>query len=299
MIILKETMTRQLKSCKWGYRANPLSVCEPCTSPLPLYDWMYLLFMVLISFVLHCIAIDINTNRKSSYSTVLMHTSAFLECSIAALCTLLLLSPTSELRLHSCGVTSIQDWYSVFYNPTLQGGTTLHCTQEVVYPLYTSVMIYFSLQIPAMIIFRPIFSNKRFTQRGVDSASPIYGALYFLPLLVLLQTVAGGIIYYSFPYLALILSVVSLTVHLSHFQDQNISALFSQSLCNARSFCILLLCFFLHGYGIFSLVISMMDISQHSIMAGCLLLLVPAPYLIYILTSKHTDPEKLDSHTVQ
>ncbi|KAF6038411.1 JKAMP [Bugula neritina] len=164
----------------------------------------------------HCSATGTALYIFSSYSTVLMHTSAFLECSIAALCTLLLLSPTSELRLHSCGVTSIQDWYSVFYNPTLQGGTTLHCT--VVYPLYTSVMIYFSLQIPAMIIFRPIFSNKRFTQRGVDSASPIYGALYFLPLLVLLQTVAGGIIYYSFPYLALILSVVSLTVHLSHFR---------------------------------------------------------------------------------
>lgn len=57
-------VTTVLQSCKWGYRANPLSVCEPCTSPLPLYDWMYLLFMVLISFVLHCIAIDINTNRK-------------------------------------------------------------------------------------------------------------------------------------------------------------------------------------------------------------------------------------------
>lgn len=45
-----------------------------------------------------------------------------------------------------------------------------------------------------MLIFRPIFANKRFAKPGVEIGKPIYNALYFLPLLVLIQAVAGGIL---------------------------------------------------------------------------------------------------------
>lgn len=52
------------QACKWGYKPDELSVCRRCMEPLPMYDWFYLGFMALLSFVLHCVAIDVNTNRK-------------------------------------------------------------------------------------------------------------------------------------------------------------------------------------------------------------------------------------------
>ena len=64
----------------------------------------------------------------------------------------------------------------------------------IVFCRYTIVMIYYSLQLPAMLIFRPLFANKRFSKQGVEIGKPIYNALYFIPLLVLVQAVLGGIV---------------------------------------------------------------------------------------------------------
>lgn len=40
-----------------------------------------------------------------------------------------------QLWLYSCGVTQLSDWYTMMKNPKPNYTTTLHCTQEAVYPL--------------------------------------------------------------------------------------------------------------------------------------------------------------------
>lgn len=66
---------------------------------------------------------------------VLQLISALLESVSAAVASLLIMTPSGEFTLYSCGANSIQDWYTVFYNPTIKHSVRLHCTQESVYPL--------------------------------------------------------------------------------------------------------------------------------------------------------------------
>ncbi len=63
------------------------------------------------------------------------HLSSALECSMSALLSVLLLRPAGSLHLVSCPVRSISDWYTMFFNPTVNYTRTLHCTHEAVYPL--------------------------------------------------------------------------------------------------------------------------------------------------------------------
>jgi len=74
------------------------------------------------------------TTLRSS-SLIVLHLSALAESVTAALLTLLLSEPRGSLGLTSCPVTRLEDWYSMLYNPSPNYTTTLHCTQEMVYPL--------------------------------------------------------------------------------------------------------------------------------------------------------------------
>lgn len=60
---------------------------------------------------------------------------ALLETILASIIALLLSKPYGSLKINSCKVEQISDWYPVFYNPKLKFTTTKHCAQEVVYPL--------------------------------------------------------------------------------------------------------------------------------------------------------------------
>ncbi|XP_067942215.1 JNK1/MAPK8-associated membrane protein-like isoform X1 [Watersipora subatra] len=284
------TDIRNCSACLWGYRPTKYSICEKCVNAMPVYDWMYLGFMLLISFVLHSIAIDVQTNRKSR-RMLWMYLSAVLETVAAAVCSLLLVRPVGSLELQSCTVESIQDWYPVFFNPLIFYTTRLNCTQEMVYPLYTIVMIFYALQVPAMLLLRPIFSHRLLSKQGVDTCGPIYSALYFLPIMVLVHSIAAGILYYCYPYVTLLISGISLAIHVSQYDEENALELLLKSLYDGRSFAILTLHWLLHAFGILALI----DIGSNVVLTGCLMLLVPVPYLLYILTAKHTCPRRIDA----
>ena len=66
---------------------------------------------------------------------VIQHVSALAESVLAAAGTLLLTEPLGSVRVASCRVKSLADWYTVAYNPTPNYERTLSCTQEAVYPL--------------------------------------------------------------------------------------------------------------------------------------------------------------------
>ena len=192
-------------ACPRGFQPDIYTVCRRCESTPSFYDWFYLGFMCLLCLSLHWFAIDFTNKRKRSL--VLLHISALVECSISALLTVLLSDPVGTMNIRSCAIQRLSDWYTLFYNPSPDYIYTLHCTQEITYPLYTISMIYYAFCLLMMMIIRPVISWKFVEGRGSKS---IYAALYFLPILIVLQVrqrmhflsymVPGTIYMYSYKY---------------------------------------------------------------------------------------------------
>uniref|UniRef100_A0A803VZV4 JNK1/MAPK8 associated membrane protein n=1 Tax=Ficedula albicollis TaxID=59894 RepID=A0A803VZV4_FICAL len=171
--------------------------------------------MAMLPLVLHWFFIEWYSGKKSS-SALLQHLTALLECGAAAVVTLLLSDPVGSLRIRSCRVKKLSDWYTMLYNPSPDYITTVHCTHEAVYPLYTIVFIYYAFCLVLMMLLRPLLVKKIACGLGrSDRFKSIYAALYFFPILTVLQAVGGGLLYYAFPYIILVLSLVTLAVYMS------------------------------------------------------------------------------------
>lgn len=151
-------------ACPRGYRVNislsEFSECMPCKSNPTTYDWLYLGFMAMLPLILHWFFIDLAAKERwfvlvtftylsvsktisicvdFSFSftkgEIVLHVSAFFEVFISAIITLLIYEPFWSLRIYSCNVSRLSDWYTLFHNPTPNYEKKLYCTQEAVYPL--------------------------------------------------------------------------------------------------------------------------------------------------------------------
>ncbi|XP_041351436.1 JNK1/MAPK8-associated membrane protein-like [Gigantopelta aegis] len=274
----------QCGACPRGYQPDDQSLCVRCTGHLMLYDQLYLGFMALLSLVLHWFFIEFTTRRKKR--VIILHLCALIESVLAAVLTLVMSDPMGSLNIRSCSVRHLSDWYTLLYNPSINYTTTLHCTQEMVYPLYSMVMIYYSLSLIFLLITRTFVSYKFVESRGTKS---IYAALYFLPILIVVQAVFGGLLYYAFPYIILVVSVVTSAIHLASMKDQNIKDLIIDSFTSVRNLTILVGHWILHAYGI----ISLTELKNPSFELP-LLALVPFPALFYVLTVRCSNPDELD-----
>nr|XP_023681261.1 JNK1/MAPK8-associated membrane protein isoform X4 [Paramormyrops kingsleyae] len=180
--------------CPRGERTNLQKICEKCTESPELYDWLYLGFMAMLPLVLHWFFIEWYSGKKSS-SALFQHVTALLECGVAAVVTLLVNDPVGQLSIRSCRVQMLSDWYTMLYNPSPDYVTTLHCTQEAVFPLYTIVLIYYAFCLVLMMLLRPLLVKKIACGLGKsDRFKSIYAALYFFPILTVLQAVGGGLL---------------------------------------------------------------------------------------------------------
>uniref|UniRef100_A0A674PG89 Jnk1/mapk8 associated membrane protein n=1 Tax=Takifugu rubripes TaxID=31033 RepID=A0A674PG89_TAKRU len=180
--------------CPRGERTNLQKICERCTESPELYDWLYLGFMAMLPLVLHWFFIEWYSGKKSS-SALLQHVTAMLECSVSAVITLLVTEPVGTLGIRSCRVQMLSDWYTMLYNPSPDYVNTLHCTQEAVYPLYTIILIYYAFCLVMMMLLRPLLVKKIACGLGKsDRFKSIYAALYFFPILTVLQAVGGGLL---------------------------------------------------------------------------------------------------------
>lgn len=273
-------------ACPRGYRTEGLSVCTECNNSPQFYDWLYLGFMALLALVLHWFSIDTASKRRSFCKEVLvLHISALLEIVIAAILTLLMSDPTGSLAVRSCRTQRLSDWYTLLHNPSPNYDKMLHCTQEAVYPLYTMVFIFYALSVMLMLLVRPWLVKRFLPNHGKMS---IYAALYFFPTLALIHAVFGGLIYYSFPYVVIILSVISNAAHFAFKLDQSMRYLIVSTLSDTRNIVILLGHWILHAYGIIAI-----TQLQDPVLDKALLALVPLPAVFYILTARFTDPNKL------
>ncbi|XP_054546757.1 JNK1/MAPK8-associated membrane protein-like isoform X4 [Talpa occidentalis] len=183
--------------CPRGQRTNAQKYCQPCTQYPELYDWLYLGFMAMLPLVLHWFFIEWYSGKKSS-SALFQHITALFECSMAAIITLLVSVPVGVLYIHSCRVLMLSDWYTMLYNPSPDYITTVHCTHEAVYPLYTIVFIYYAFCLVLMMLLRPLLVKKIACGLGKsDRFKSVYAALYFFPILTILQAVGGGLLLFS------------------------------------------------------------------------------------------------------
>ncbi|CAD6231814.1 GSCOCG00001599001-RA-CDS [Cotesia congregata] len=273
-------------ACPRGFRTNSSSACVPCDEMPIFYDWLYLGFMALLALVLHWFCIDMVALRRNiPKEVIVIHLSALLEIVCASLITLQVTNPVGSFEIRSCRARKLSDWYTLLHNPSPNYENSLHCTQEAVYPLYTMVFIFYSLSVTIMILIRPLIVRKFLPKQGKYS---IYAALYFFPILALLHAVGGGLIYYSFPYITIILSVLSNAAHFAFKLNQTMKSLLFSSISDVRNVIVILGHWLLHGYGIMA-VATLRSVNIHPTM----LLLVPLPALFYIITARFTDPHKL------
>ncbi|XP_002001191.3 JNK1/MAPK8-associated membrane protein [Drosophila mojavensis] len=262
--------------CPRGTRVNASFACTPCRDELTSYSWLYLCFMSMLPFMMHCFFIDMDAkDRKFSRKQLILTASAFVEVALSALMAILFMEPMWELSLYACEVRKLTDWYTLFYNPNPNYETTYHCTQEAVYPLQTIVLVYYFLCLLNMFLIRPIVSSTF----DVRSKAPIYSALYFMPLLTLIHGTCCGLIYYSFPYLSIAMSMVANAIHYSLKLDQTQKALLLSSVWDVKNAVIITVHWLLLAFGICSL-------NYHY----ALLCLVPFPSMFYIMTVHFTDP---------
>ncbi|CAG4957665.1 unnamed protein product [Colias eurytheme] len=278
---LSDNSWSECGACPRGYRTNASSYCVECADEPTLYDWQYLGFMVLLPLVLHWFFIDMVAPGKKKATTVTQHFCAFIEVLTGTIGALLVLPPTGSLALHVCTPKALSDWYTLLHNPQPDYKETLHCTQEAVYPLYTIVLLIYAFSLLLTVTLRPILLAWLKNNAGKQA---IYSALYFYPILVLTHTVAAGLIYCAFPYIIIIISMMTSASHFSIKIDQSAPALLVSSVKNARNLIILLGHWLIHAYGIISLT---------GFKELWYLTLVPAPALFYILTAQFTDPMKI------
>ncbi|XP_078516738.1 JNK1/MAPK8-associated membrane protein isoform X1 [Lissotriton helveticus] len=271
--------------CPRGQRTtDQLKICRPCEESPELYDWLFLGFMAMLPLVLHWFFIEWYSGKKSS-SALFQHATALFECSVAAIVTLLVSHPVGRLYIQSCRVKMLSDWYTMLYNPSPDYITTVHCTQEAVYPLYTIVFIYYAFCLVLMMMLRPLLVKKIACGLGKsDRFKSIYAALYFFPVLTLLQAVGGGLLYYAFPYIVLVLSLVTLAVYMSASEIES----FNDLLVRKKRLIVLFSHWLLHAYGIIS--ITRVEKLERDLP---LLALVPTPALFYLLTAKFTEPARI------
>ncbi|XP_055851354.1 JNK1/MAPK8-associated membrane protein [Episyrphus balteatus] len=257
--------------CPTGFRINEQRQCVPCVLDPTCYDMLFLGFMFMLPLIMHFYFI--NHCCKNLKEQVVIFGSAVLELVCSAVISILLMDPVGSFRLHTCGVKQFSDWYTLFYNPSPNYVSKLHCTQEAVYPLQTMVLLFYFMCLVLMLIMR-FFLKSVF---GIYKKRAVYSAMYFFPILMFLHSMACGLIYYGFPYLSIFISMITNAWHQSTKSNRPIQTIFKST----KSLIITGGHWFFLAFGIVSL-------RHHFIF----LLLVPIPFFFYSLTLPFTDPSE-------
>ncbi|CAB3977498.1 JNK1 MAPK8-associated membrane -like, partial [Paramuricea clavata] len=145
---------------------------------------------------------------------------------------------------------------------------------------YTMVLYYYAFCVLLLLLARPIILMKLCDGQGRKC---IYAALYFLPITAMIHGACAGLLYYSYPYLLLIGSVLSTAILLAKKKITN----FKDLLAKKDIIAILIGHWFLHAFSL----IALTEWSEPK-MDGPLFLLVFFPSLFYIMTVRLSDPYK-------
>ncbi|XP_025425655.1 JNK1/MAPK8-associated membrane protein [Sipha flava] len=287
-------------SCPSGTRVNVnLSyICQLCTDTPSPYDLMYLLFMAAVPLLFHTVYIDLSlssiswasqvkSGRKKTKTIMILNISAILEVIIAAVTTVLAVDPMGELVIQSCRTKWLSDWYTVLYNPTPYYLESLRCTQEAVYPLYSMIFIFYFACIIVLLTVRPLLCAY-FSLNCGAYLKTVYAGLYFFPIAAVIHAFLGGIVYVTFPYIVIVVSVISSAIHFASEINQSAKHLIKHTVCVPRNILIVAIHWVSHGFGI----IAITQLANPSI-DYALLLLIPLPTIFYIATTRLSEPSKI------
>nr|CAG4635001.1 EOG090X0BGA [Alona affinis] len=295
-----ETIWSACGSCPRGSRVNGTWACIECPSSPSAYDWMYLAFMLLLGLLVQWYSIDSsqhhpqtgsnnNNNLKFCFKVLCLHFSAFVETSLAAIITLLANEPYGLFTLRSCPAQKLSDWYTLLHNPNPNYEETLHCAQEAVYPLYSLVFMHYGLSVLMLLLIRP-WVNKALEIKGRAASMPIYAGLYLFPALTLIHGTMAGLIYYSFPSIIILLSLMSHAFHFASRSDQSWRVLLQETVSSFHNLIVVLGHWILHGFGLVALTMWL-----DAALLATILTLVPVPTFLYVVFARFTDPGKFHS----
>lgn len=290
----KDGVFSQCGACAGGSRVNSSWRCEGCEDMPSTYDWMYLCFMACVPLLLNTIFIHISVN-KHSHHHLIFHLSALLESTFSFLLSLLFYPPIGSLHLLTCASRDLSDWYSIFLNPTIDYTYTLYCSQDAVYPLYSIVFVMNVTNLTLTLIMRVLLS------RCLHHPCPcsLYASLFLHPPLATIHALFAGLIYYTYPYIILVVSMVTNAMHFASFQAKTPGGLLKELVCSVGHMCIL----FMHTTCVSFAVFSLLQCSPFA-HEFSLFFIVPLPPLIYIITAPFTQPHLLTptdkelSHTI-
>ncbi|XP_050524542.1 JNK1/MAPK8-associated membrane protein [Daktulosphaira vitifoliae] len=296
--LLANGRTSDCGSCPTGTRVNAFHMCQPCTDTPSSYDWMYLLFMAVVPLLFHAVYIDLSSiswasqvksdnSRNKTKTKIVLYISATLEVITAATLAVLAVDPLGQISIRSCRTQWLSDWYTVLYNPTPDYHEPLRCTQEAVYPMYSMIFIFYLGCVITLLTFRPIFSAY-FNLSGSLYLKTLYAGLYFFPIAAVTHAFLGGIIYMTFPYIVIVLSVVSSAIHFATEINQSTRYLIVNTVCVPRNILIVAIHWISHGFGI----VAITQLANPPV-DYALLLLVPLPTVFYIATTRISEPSKI------
>ncbi|CAJ0961113.1 unnamed protein product, partial [Mesorhabditis belari] len=290
------------QACPWGWRVPPLthlhpstlsdpraSICEPCLSPLPAYDWLYLLFVAILPILINCFFVHYYSSKRMSLSRneVLELGCCIVEGVLAAVASLLVMPPRWSLNLYGCHKTLIEEWYPALHNPQTFG-RTLPCTYELVFPLYSLPFVYLLFCLMNLLICRSILYM---TIRKRDrSRHAYYAALYAIPILALGLALMAGFLYYMFAFVLMLWSVAANAVHLSLEGNKSMRSMIDALATSGNHLTLLIVNMALLAFSIVTLAVERDD--------GWSLLLVtmvPVPAAFFLLTSGLSHPSTISS----
>jgi len=189
--------SEQCQACPRGYKTDHWG-CLPCQDSLSPYDIMYIVFMVGSVLVFHLSAVSIT--KENLETKCILLASAFGETLVSIVATVLLFEPRGRFLLYSCSVNRLSDWYPIFSNPP-----TYHCASEAAYPLFSLILMFYAFAVALTIIVRIAICHRYCAK---DGDRTVYFSLYLFPVLMLVHVIMSGLIYYSYPYLILVGTIV-------------------------------------------------------------------------------------------
>eukprot|EP01117_Protostelium_nocturnum_P003091 TRINITY_DN14032_c1_g1_i1.p1 TRINITY_DN14032_c1_g1~~TRINITY_DN14032_c1_g1_i1.p1 ORF type:complete len:323 (-),score=68.71 TRINITY_DN14032_c1_g1_i1:77-1045(-) len=186
-------------ACDRGSRTDHW-VCLPCTETISAYAICYLVFIVMFAFccqVLLAILYLKNNNRTATFIAIPI------ELVVSMILAVLCFEPLGSLKIYSCMATDpspLADWYTLSHSPSNNS-----CGSEAVYPMWTLVMVFYAFCALVPLIVRTVCILIVGDEKGYSS---LYHPLYLYPFLVIAQAIIGGLIYFSFPYIVLVVMFV-------------------------------------------------------------------------------------------
>eukprot|EP00002_Diphylleia_rotans_P028357 TRINITY_DN5724_c0_g1_i1.p1 TRINITY_DN5724_c0_g1~~TRINITY_DN5724_c0_g1_i1.p1 ORF type:complete len:208 (+),score=22.87 TRINITY_DN5724_c0_g1_i1:670-1293(+) len=197
-----------------------------------------------------------------------------LEIFLSGIATLLCYPPVGTLMIRSCHSDELPDWYTAFYNAEGE-----HCASEANFPLTTIVLVFYGFLALSVLVIRLKLGSK-FCMTPITASC--YASLYLYPALGVLHMSFGGIIYYGFPY---VICLVSILWEMYCFGQDEYS-IYKEK----KSVLLVLLRVLLNCFGVASLVFYF-DVPYGGYLSLPFVFPI-APHILNSLFFYHTDPAK-------